>query len=107
MKDSPGEPAVSDKPNRRWYQFSLRTLLIFMAFIGVAAPVWWNHRCYCENQANEYYLRGAPLMVSHKLMTAKSSRAQESLRAQKIAIEYRRAVWLPWLRLWIEDEEAT
>jgi hypothetical protein len=97
---------VSDKPKRRWYQFSLRTLLIFMTFIGVATPAWWSHRCYCETQAARHYLESAPLMVSHKLVAAKSSRAQESLRAQKLAIEYRRAVWLPWLRPWIEDEEA-
>mgnify|MGYP001610326722 FL=1 len=92
-------PLIS-QPKLRWYQFSLRTLLFSMTFIGVAMPVWWNHRCYCENQATRHYLESAPRMYSHKLVAAKSSRAQE------LAIEYRRAVWLPWLRLWIEDEEA-
>ena len=94
---------MSNKPKRRWYQFSLRTLLIFMTFIGVATRVWWNHRCYCENQAARhelYALSGSFSMGSYKLMAARSS------RAEKLAIEYRRAVWLPWLRLWIDDEEA-
>lgn len=92
---------MNAKPKRRWYQFSLRALLIFMTFTGAAMPVWWNHRCYCENQADRHYWKSVPRMYSHhNEMTAESSRAQE------LAIEYRRAVWLPWLRLWIEDEEA-
>jgi len=44
MKYSPAESAVSDKPNRRWYQFgfSIRDLL-FVTVIVALALGWLRH----------------------------------------------------------------
>jgi hypothetical protein len=42
----PAEPAVSDKPKRRWFQFSLRTMFIVIT-ISAAGGAWWNHRDFC------------------------------------------------------------
>jgi len=36
----PAEPAVSDKPKRRWYQFSLGALLALMTIICVYVASW-------------------------------------------------------------------
>jgi hypothetical protein len=43
MKYSPAEPAVSDKPKRRWYQFSLRFLLVLTLLVGIGCA-WWHHQ---------------------------------------------------------------
>src|SRR5436189_4677976 len=39
----PAEPAVSEKPNRHWYQFSLRTVLLAFVVMAVAAS-WYGYR---------------------------------------------------------------
>jgi hypothetical protein len=39
----PAEPAVSDKPKRRWFQFSLRALLIGIT-VGSVALGWYMYR---------------------------------------------------------------
>ena len=38
---------MSERPKRRWYQFSLRTLVIAIPLIGFGAPAWWQHRSDC------------------------------------------------------------
>lgn len=41
--DEPASPSAISKPRRRWFQFSLRTLLIFSALISFAAAWYGNH----------------------------------------------------------------
>ena len=46
------------KPNRRWLQFSLRSLLlaITLAAIGLA---WWKHRSFCLEECRTHMERNA------------------------------------------------
>ena len=41
--EEPAEPAVSDKPKRRWFQFSLKTLLLAVVVMA-AALSWYGYR---------------------------------------------------------------
>ena len=43
----PAEPAVNDKPKRRWFQFSLRTAFFAFPAIAFGASAWWQHRSDC------------------------------------------------------------
>jgi hypothetical protein len=95
---------VSDKSKPRWYQFSLRTLMVA---VGVAALVatWWNHRSYCLTRAGVHELYAIPI-VTQLDSTFLGLPKEETLRHKRIAGEYRRAIWMPWLRLWIDDQEV-
>ena len=97
---------MSDTPKLRWYQFSLRTLMVAAAVVALAAT-WWNHRNYCLTRAREHDLSTLPILTS-PARAFRSVPREETMRLERhrrMAGEYRRAVWLPWERLWIDDRE--
>lgn len=60
---------MSDKPERRWYQFGLRTLLAFV-FVLAVASAWYGYRLRVIEQersrlAGKWYARWgtAPLLI--------------------------------------------
>ena len=87
---------MSEKPKRRWYQFSLRALLVLMT-LSALMLCWWNHRSFCLLRAEK--LSTVSLDAEMKYDDA----VHQILFQQRTATEYRRAVWQPWLRLWIDE----
>ena|SRR5258706_10511417 len=49
---------MSDKPKRRWYQFSLRMLLAAVTLAAVGSA-WWKHRNVCLEQCRFHAQRNA------------------------------------------------
>ena len=97
---------MSDAQKRRWYQFSLRSLMVAVAVAALTAT-WWNHRNYCLTRARVHDLSALPIVTSPD-RTFRSIPREETMRHERherMAGEYRRAVWLPWGRLWIDDRE--
>ena len=122
----PAEPAVSDKPKRRWYQFSLRTLLLAMTFAGIVFGTvlpWRVHRQFCLSRAELHrsklldyqgedvqFVSGLlgtdeeVLALLSAQMKAKYERLKKQDESHKaLASAYEHAVWFPWERLWIDD----
>jgi hypothetical protein len=87
------------KPKRRWYQFSLRALLVLITLCALSL-CWWNHRSFCLRRAEE--LSTVSLDAEMKYDDA----VHQILFQQRMASEYRRAVRQPWLRLWIDDKRS-
>ena len=95
----PAEPAVSEKPKHRWYQFSLRMLLVIPLLVGVSIGFWGYHREYCLHQAEIHSQR---LVPSEGIVSSPELR-KNRIRHQIVAEQYRLAVWMPWQLLWIDE----
>jgi hypothetical protein len=112
MKVQPAEPAVTAKPKHRWYQFSLRTLLLLVTLSATATGfgLWLRHRAFCLDMAAEYAEEqknmGTSVMVVEGNETESElealqaagrlkdeNRLRNSLRMEQA---YRRAIWRPW-----------
>src|SRR5258706_13041901 len=52
----PAEPAVSDKPKRRWYQFSVSSLLLVVTLSAITTGFGFclKHRPFCFKMRAEY-----------------------------------------------------
>ena len=79
-------------------KYSLRSLMIVVTLAAIACG-WWSHRRYCLDREHSHVLQHLDAFTQDEPMREKS------LFHEKIANEYRRAVWLPWERLWIDDRE--
>ena len=90
---------MTDKPKRRWYQFSLRMLLAIPLLVGVTIGLWGWHRDYCLHQAEIHSQRFAP---SEGIRSSPELRMNR-IRHQIVAEQYRLAVWMPWQLLWIDE----
>jgi hypothetical protein len=49
---------VTTTPKRRWYQFSLRMLLVAVTLAAIGSG-WWNHRSVCLEQCRIHAERNA------------------------------------------------
>lgn len=85
-------------------KYSLRSLIIGITLFCVCLPIWLNHRRYCLSKVNHHSLHSSP-MISFSTAEALAKERDRKLRHVTLAGEYRRAVWMPWLRLWIDDQE--
>ena len=85
-------------------KYSLRSLMIVITVFGVCLPVWLNHRRYCLDRASEHRMRAVPNVGFPRLI---DEQKVEWRRHERIAGEYRRALWMPWLRFWIDDRGPT
>jgi hypothetical protein len=109
---------MSDKRQRRWYQFSLGTMLIVLTLFGTvigATLAWRTHREYCLRMASNYArqqgwtsaiaVNGNETSAELEALQAASRLNDQDRDKRYLSIEqaYRRAVWLPWEKLWIED----
>ena len=119
---------MNTSPKRRWYQFSLRTLLFAMALVGVVLGIvlpWRAHRQFCLERAT-FHDTEAAVLADHdfefqflsKLFESEGgllAKATEQMFAdiekarmrakshRTLADAYQHAVWRPWERYWIED----
>lgn len=117
---------MSDKPKRRWYQFSLRGLLLATALVGLVLGIalpWRAHCRYCLERSAFHNSKlvnyeGEDLQwISglfgtdeeiKKMLTTKMENKREILKKQDdghkaLAAAYEHAVWRPWERYWIDD----
>jgi hypothetical protein len=108
--------SLSAKPNRRWYQFGIRTLFVAMTLVGLGST-WWVHAQFCLRQAANYrlmanrpyfpaFFSGPPSMWDEHASDEeiKMKRAQKlSNHYEGLATTYCHAVWFPWERLWIDE----
>ena len=86
-------------PKRRWFQFSLRTLLVVPLLVGVTIGLWGCHRDYCLNQARIHSQQSEPSTGARSSTALRENR----IRHQIVAEQYRFAVWMPWQLLWIDE----
>ena len=107
---NPTRPARS---RRRWYQFGLRSLMVFVAVTSVATW-WWSNRIACLHKAEFYGSRRVVWMGGSFSMgpyprqqtagydwVASVNRTNEELEQA-----YRHAAWFPWLRPRVHDERV-
>lgn len=84
---------MAANPKRHWFQISLRSFFVAIALFALALS-WWKHHRFCQ-QRTEMHSKIA------KMLTAGDA-PQSGFRV-RMAQAYRRAEWLPWERLWIDD----
>jgi hypothetical protein len=103
---------MSDKPKRRWYQFSLKSLMIAITAGSLALGCWFgwlrNYReCLRLAEAHEKAAAGYDKCYDHwirKTPTGKPDRllmvwSQQADECRQLSNAYHRAAWQPWLRL--------
>jgi len=81
-------------------KYSLRSLMIVVTLVAVCLAGWGSHRKFClERSARHEYLSipnvGANMVAA----------VERTKRHRRLTEQYRSAVWQPWLRFWIVDEE--
>ena len=79
-------------------KYSLRSLFLVVTLAAIACG-WWGHRRYCLDRERLHVRQHLDALSGSVYMPEKS------LFHEKKANEYRRAVWLVWERLWIDDRE--
>jgi hypothetical protein len=103
-------------PNRRWFQFSLKTMLIVMTLAGVSLG-WSNNYRYCAQKAVEHHSEGCKWWLGgHFVSTGELDKELQKKRAEfskscyqrvkyheQLEIAYKAAAWRPWERFWIND----
>jgi hypothetical protein len=101
-------------PKRRWFQVSLRTLFVVVTvvsglIIGLSVRAVWLeslarfHEQQASIAADQFYFRLSLGEMQRMDLAAHTQRSKE-YRAlhdwhQDLALEYRRAIWQPWLRV--------
>ena len=89
-------------PKRRWYQFSLKSLLALMAAAGVVLGWLANYR-YCVRRAEAHDKELRWWEAINRFATRSLDEHSEKIRGhaerqRKFRDEFLRAAWLPWLR---------
>jgi hypothetical protein len=109
------EPAVSDKPKRRWFQFSLGALLTLMTLFCLGMAAWLNHRAFCLSQSERFRPRSDGILIGGYMVPGGTKadhdawkrrmdeRSKLKERQRQTAAAYRHAIWYPWERLWIDN----
>ncbi|MCE9528754.1 MAG: hypothetical protein K8R36_22130 [Planctomycetales bacterium] len=104
-------------PKVRWYQFSLRTLLLAITAITVVCGLASNYR-FCMLQAEFHRERESRLYIAgyfpaRYLMAPNpeldkfiSERMESSEDHRRLKVAYLLAAWRPWYRLSIDDVAA-
>jgi hypothetical protein len=82
-------------------KYSLRSLMIVVTLICVCLPIWLNHRRYCLDRAHSHDLESLATLSGTLTMMTADNRGEWH---DSMANDYRRAVWMPWLRLGIKDD---
>ena len=106
----PAEPAVSEKPKRRWFQFSLRTMLLAITSAGILCGWVANYRCRMASAA-DHDEKAMWCLISSKFAVrslvdaeAKANMDRTTARMRRAADEHKRmaeacreAAWRPWV----------
>lgn len=107
---------MHDKPKRRWYQFSLRSMLVLMLALGLGFggyTAWQRHRHYCISQCYRLMDDVAEdggfafsLQETEEPCSPDELRELEAVNQQrdKVAREYVSAIYQPWERFWMSRE---
>jgi len=77
-------------------KYSLRSLFLVVTLAAIACG-WWVHRRYCLDRELWHVRRHLDALTQNEPMREKS------VFHQKVANDYRRALWMPWVRLWIDE----
>ena len=98
----------------RWYQFSLFRLFSVITMVALAMA-WRNHQNYCHRRLS-YHGQAMDIFVpGYKPLAQRSPHdsqvwLQEMRRIderseyhKRMTDAYRRAIWQPWLRFWIDE----
>ena len=59
----PAEPAVNDKPKRRWYQFSLLSMLVVLTLVGLILALAAREREECRKGERALEVLGQRLLI--------------------------------------------
>jgi hypothetical protein len=94
-------------PKRRWYQFSLKTMLAMMtaACVATGSTIGCrSHRHYCLEQADYHRVnaRWRIIQIGDGFDAQKKEHEATSAEELRSAAFYDRALWQPWL-LWSTD----
>ena len=99
--------------------YSLRSLFVVVTLVSIACG-WWSNRRYCLEQAKVQEWKEMEGLIVGTIVATSSwstnddyereladpkrvaAREQAKLHGQ-LKETYRRAVWQPWQRLWIDD----
>ncbi|MFN0017348.1 MAG: hypothetical protein ACKVP0_03750 [Pirellulaceae bacterium] len=105
---------MNDKQKHRWYQFSLKTLMIVVTTVSVALGVWFgwlgNYReCLKLADAHEKAAKAYDKSYYYWLarVGTKAAETDEDLQewaqhahaCRQLSNAFHRAAWQPWLRL--------
>jgi len=77
-------------------KYSLRSLFLVVTLIAIACG-WWGHRRYCLDRERWHVHQYIDAISQNEPMR------ENSLFHEKVANDYRRALWMPWVRLWIDE----
>ena len=101
---------MSEKPKRRWYQFSLRTLMAVVTLVaGVLGMAlgFRSHKQFCSSQCSYYFLRAVHMEPDDPQFSSVEAWKAARLDTLRLASAWYHAEWRPWERLWIDDRETT
>jgi hypothetical protein len=112
---------VNAKPKRRWYQFSVLTLLMFITAVAAvvgSAQAWRSHRRFCIERTTYHGEMHSKAMVGSlsfpnfelsvdeqiERQEAESAYLKEKRRYHlRLNNAYYDAIWRPWERIWIDE----
>ncbi len=77
-------------------KYSLRSLFLVVTLAAIACG-WWGHRRYCLDREHSHVKQHLDALSGNV------SIPERSLFHEKVANDYRRALWMPWVRLWIDE----
>lgn len=100
--------------NRRWYQFNLRGLFAIITVVALGSA-WMNHWSYCRQRWSHFVQANDSVALGYKPAAQRSSKDSKAWLLEmdridqwrehnvRMAEAYRRAIWRPWERLWIDE----